>query len=90
MKFEDIKTKQQFINYMKPYVIVCIYDYYDLRRLNDYTYEISFHKEKHRPNWYNDSEIKDKRIQCTADKCFDLIRNEIRRQKLKKLKSRIV
>lgn len=88
MKLEEVKTKEEFINYTRQYgthVEICIFDYLSVRRLGN-TYKISFYKEKHRTNWYNDTKIEGKEIECTAQECFDMIINEIRRQKLEKLR----
>ena len=91
MKLEEVKTKKEFVDYMKQYgthVEICIFDYLGIRRTSDYnTYSISFYKRKHRANWYNTSKIREK--ESTSKECFDMIRNELRRHKIKKLKNKI-
>jgi hypothetical protein len=89
---EEVKTKEEFVKYFNHYgthVIVCIFDHYGIRRVNNYTYEIIYHREKHRPNWYNNTEVKERGRIVGATDCFDFIRLEARRQKLKKLRTSI-
>lgn len=90
MRLEEVKTKNEFIDYTKQYgyhIEIYMFDYYGVRRLGDYTYEITLYKEKHKNNWCNDTETN--KIHCSTQECFDIIRNEIRRQKLMKLKNKI-
>jgi hypothetical protein len=93
MRLEDVKTKKEFVDYMMQFgthVVICVFDSLSIRRRGDYTYSINFYREKHRPNWYNDTEIKEKEIECTTEECFNLLKNEIRRQKINKVKNKLI
>ncbi len=90
-RLQDVRTKSEFINYMKPYgnhVDHCIFDHHSVRKVTEYIYMITFYEQPHRENWYNDSGVGEK--ECTVEQCLDMIRNEARRQKLKKLKLKIL
>jgi hypothetical protein len=91
MRLEEVRTKKEFVDYTSQYgnhVVVCVFEHLGIRRSGDNTFIITFHREKHRPNWYNNTEIKEKEIECTTEECFNILKNEIRRQKIKKLKTK--
>ena len=90
MKLEEIKTKEDLANYTKGYgyhIVFCLFDHCGIRKLGDYHYMFSLYKDKHRANWYNDSKISEK--ECTLEECVDLIKNEVRKTKLKKICSKL-
>lgn len=89
-RVEEIRTSEELTNYMEGYgyhINFCLFDYYSITKSYGSTYVINFYKEKHRPNWYNDSIIKGKNIFCNTEECVEFIKNEVRRAKLKKLQS---
>lgn len=95
MKLEDllkISTKKDFITYMKNYgghVVILFGEYYGIRNVNiDLDmFEIITFMEKHRPNWYNDTEIE--RKQVDVKECLELLRSvrnkQFRKEKLERL-----
>ena len=71
------------------HVILGFGEYYGVRNINIdcELFEIITFKEKHRPNWYNDTEIERKRV--STKECLELLRSvrnkQFRKEKLERL-----